>query len=257
MPIFGMLENRQIQAYTVFNHYTENAMPQKHEVSALHHWSWVVSGAESAIILIMASGGQIGHAKLTPAHTQNRPIGGNSIIFPATQRKSCNFADSAPALRLYLCTAAPCFPVQDQLSPAARLKCPKSYRKSMKTASRLQKLPSTNTSFSPLAVHNFEKFEKQPQSRIQPDLYPRPCDRESRNTAHNATAHQSRALRHIQTFELINVQQDTLSKICSLSCFSHSRQVTQTLRKWQWRNRDVIPTISCRHCAVHWVVFWP
>ena len=120
------------------------------------------------------------HAKLTPPHTQNRPMGANSTIFPTTQQISRNFSHLAPALRPYLCSAAHRFPGPVQLYPAARTKFPKSYQKNMKTASRLQKLPSTNTSFSPRAVHNFKKFENQPQSRIQPDLNPRPCDRESR-----------------------------------------------------------------------------
>ena len=179
-PLFGMLKNPQIQTYTVLVHYTENAMPQTIEFFALHHWSWVDLGDECAIIPIMASGGQREHAKLTPPHTQNRPMGANSTIFPTTQQISRNFSHLAPALRPYLCSAAHRFPGPVQLYPAARTKFPKSYQKNMKTASRLQKLPSTNTSFSPRAVHNFKKFENQPQSRIQPDLNPRPCDRESR-----------------------------------------------------------------------------
>ena len=96
------------------------------------------------------------------------------------QGKFSNSSGSAPALRTYLCSVAHRFPLQNHLSPASWLKFRKPYQKSMKIATRLQKLPSTNTSFSPHALNNLKKFEKQSQSRIQPDLNPRPRDRESR-----------------------------------------------------------------------------
>ena len=134
-------------------------------------------------------------------------------------RECETFLGSAPALTTYLWPGVHRSPLLVEPSAACWLKFPEACQKSMKTATTLRQLPSTNNLISSQDPSNFKKFEKQVHKHIQADLNPRPRDHESRTLRTTPPCTRAAHRANVELLSLVYVNRGLAAKFAQFPAF--------------------------------------